>query len=343
MKKTDLYTKEGWINTRLPMNDKASIVFMLGGRGIGKTYGILRDIIESKQEFIYMRRQKGQIDECKVPLLNPFRRLNADMGWNIVCDSVTANTAAFYNADSDGKAQGEPLGLAVSLSTFANLRGISSDAPICVYDEFIPEARERPIKDEQGAILNFYETINRNKELLGEKPLKLLLLSNSNNLSSPILEAFGVTQELDNMIRKKQYYKSLYDGDIAIYRYIDSPISERKKETLLYRVSQNEDFTTMAINNNFSAANYEGVAAEDIKQYRPLVSIGNVTVYKHKSQGLYYVVSGIKAAEQYTLLPNSRKAYLQKYLYLYDRMINGRLTFASAPAKIAFERVYRNG
>ena len=36
-----------------------------------------------------------------------------------------------------------------------------------IFAEFIPEAHERLIKNEAAALFNFYETINRNRELDG--------------------------------------------------------------------------------------------------------------------------------------------------------------------------------
>lgn len=340
MQKSELYTKEGWINTDLPMHDKASFVLMIGGRGIGKTFGILRSIIDSGEEFIYMRRTQEQIDAIKIPELSPFKDINIAYGYNIVVDAIGKKVAGFYNSNDEGKATGATLGLAVALSTFSTIRGISSQAKYLIFDEFIPERHERPIKEEGTAFLNAIETINRNRELQDKPPIKVLLLSNSNDLTSPILTALGCTNTLDNMIRKRKFYTSMYDGALAIYRYIDSPISDKKRSTVLYRIAHNEDFSNMALANEFSAANYEHVKNEEINQYMPLVTIGDITIYKHKSLYKYYIVPGQKAIEKYTLLPLSVKQFKANYGYLWDCMIHGKINYATAPTKISFERLW---
>ena len=343
MKQESLYTPEGWINSALPMRDKAPFVIMIGGRGRGKTFAVLRDIIESGEDFVYMRRTEKQIELAKTPDLNPFRAVNLVCGTDIVSGSISKSIAGFYHADEEGKATGEALGIGVALSTIATIRGISSQARYMCYDEFIPERHERAIKEEGTAFLNAYETLNRNNELLGKPPLKCFLLSNSNTLESPVLEALGCMETIDTMIRKCQYYRTMYDGQLAIYRYIDSPISAKKKNTVLYKVAHNADFENMALSNEFSAANYENVRIEQIEQYQPLVSIGEVTVYQHKARPQYYVVKGIKSPTRYTTLPTSKKQFKNVYWYLFDALIDGRVSYASAPVKIAFERIFEHG
>jgi hypothetical protein len=96
----------------------------------------------------------------------------------------------------------------------------------------------------------------------------------------------------------------------------------------------------MALSNEFSASNYENVQPRNLKEYRPLVSIGNVTVYESKGDLDYYVVGGVKAEKVYTLLPNSQKAFIRKYWYLKEAMLTQRVFYATAPVKIDFEKVW---
>ena len=240
------------------------------------------------------------------------------------------------------KPAGEVVGIAVALSTVSNIRGMSTeDFDVVVFDEFIPERHERPIRAEDTAFLNCLETFNRNREVQNKPPLKVILLSNSNDLDSPILDAIGALRPLDEMIRKRQSYRQIHNGAVSIYRYIDSPISDRKRNTVLYRISNNDDFSSMALSNEFSKANYENVERRDLKQYRPLVSIGGMTVYEHKSERQYYVVDGVKCEVSYTLYPNSIKAFMRKYWYIKEAMLLEKIKYTSAPVKIAFEKIWK--
>lgn len=337
-----LYTSDGWINADTVLDDPATFCVCVGGRGIGKTFGILSDVLKRGLKFIYLRRTQSQIDTIKLRELNPFRAVNEITGSDIVSGPLGKYMGGFWHSVDDGTATGEVVGIAVALSTVSNIRGMSTeDYDIVVFDEFIPESHERPIKHEDTAFLNCMETFNRNRELQQRRPLKTVLLSNSNDIDSPILQSIGALRPLDEMIRKRESYRSLYDGAVSIYRYIDSPISKRKSGTVLYRVSQSEDFSGMALDNEFSRANYENVCRQDLRQYIPLVSIGNVTVYEHKSDRQYYVVDGVKSDNHFTMYPNSLSAFMHKYWYLKDAILTLRVYYSSAPVKIAFEKIWR--
>ena len=341
MNKYKFYLPSGWINADTIFDDPATFCICVGGRGIGKTFGVLDGILKRGMRFIYLRRTQSQIDTIKLAELNPFKAVNDALGYDIVSAPLGKYMGGFYHSDEDGKPVGPVLGIAVALSTVSNVRGLSAeDYEIVVFDEFIPEQHERPIKAEDTCFLNCLETFNRNRELQGRKPMKVILLSNSNNLDSPILSAIGALKPLDEMIRKRKMFRSLYNGDVSIYRYLDSPVSDRKRDTVLYRVSHAEDFVGMALNNEFSAANYENVKSCDLKQYRPLVSIGGITVYEHKSDSIYYIVEGTKCETCYTLYPNSIAAFMRKYWYLKDALNSMRIRYASAPVKLQFEKIF---
>lgn len=341
MTDTRFYLPDGWINADAVLDDPATFCVCVGGRGIGKTFGILKAVLERGMKFIYLRRTQAQIDTIKLRELNPFKAVNDVTGSDIVSGALGKYMGGFWHSDGEGKPNGPVVGIAVALSTVSNIRGMSAeDYDIVVFDEFIPEHHERPIRAEDTAFLNCMETFNRNREFQGRPPLKVVLLSNSNDLDSPILSAIGALRPLDEMIRRRKSYMTLAGGAVAIYRYLDSPVTARKKSTVLYRVSASEDFSGMALDNEFSHANYENVEHLDLRQFRPLVSIGGLTVYQHKSDSLYYVVEGVKAETVFTTYPNSRKAFLRQYWYLKEAALQQRIRYSTAPVKIDFEKLW---
>lgn len=341
MNKPEFYTQDGWINAAAVMDNPAVFIVCVGGRGIGKTFGILKEVLNRNMKFIYLRRTQSQIDTIKLKELNPFKAVNDICGTDIISGSLGKYMGGFWHSDAEGKAVGPVVGLAVALSTVSNIRGMSTeDYDIVIFDEFIPERHERPIKEEETAFLNCMETFNRNREMQGRAPLKVVMLSNSNDLDSPILNAIGALRPLDEMIRKRQEYRELFSGDVAIFRYLDSPITAKKKNTVLYRVSQNDDFSNMALSNEFSRANYENVQRCDLKQFEPLVSIGQMTVFRHKSDRLYYVIDGVKTDNYYTTFPNSKAAFIRKYWMIKEAMLAQKIKYANAPVKIAFEKIW---
>ena len=342
----DMYTDEGWIDAEKVINCKEPFAVAIGGRGIGKTYGILKTLYEKHIPFIYMRRTQTQLDAVTIQPLNPYNQICRDTGVNIISQKISKHTVGFYNAGVNEKgaavAEGDPFALGISLSTFSNIRSLSAENyEVLFFDEIIPERHERPIKEEGLAFANVLESIGRNRELQNKPPLKVILATNSNTINGKILEALGCIDIIDSMARKGQFFKSV-NGLIAIFRYIDSPISERKKNSALYQIVKNDDFQGMAINNAFSQSDYENVKVKPLAEYNPLCSYGNSTVYKHKSKREYYCTTGVKA-EHYDKLPLSTKAFQRKFFYLYGAILDKRVYYQTASVKIEIEGAFKNG
>ena len=52
----NLYTSDGWIDAAQIVESPCPFVLAIGGRGIGKTYGVLLELYRRGIPFIYMRR-----------------------------------------------------------------------------------------------------------------------------------------------------------------------------------------------------------------------------------------------------------------------------------------------
>ena len=345
MQKEKLYTNNGWIDASLLLDCPEPFVVALGGRGIGKSYSILQEMLHRDTRFIYMRRTQTQLDAITVPQLNPYNQIAADEGISIITQKLSKHTAGFYhgivNPQGETVPEGSPFAVGIALSTFSSIRSLSAEGyEVLFFDEIIPERHEHPIKEEGLAFANVLESLNRNRELQNRKPLKVILVSNSNTINSKILEVLGLLDIVDSMNRTNSYYKSV-NGLVAIFRYIDSPVSRKKKDSALYQVIQNRDFQGMAINNEFSASDYENVQSKPLGEYNPLCSYGDCTIYRHKSKLEYYVIKGVKAAEHFDKLPLSTKAFNRKYYYIYGAMMDKRVFYQSASVKLQIEEAFK--
>ena len=195
-----LYVKEGWVNWKYILDQDSAFTMVVGARGTGKTYGLMKELIERQQPFIYLRRLKTQIDNCGKVTGNPFKRLNMDGGYNILPYSVGGNIE-FRKDDKNG----ELVAVGVALSTVATIRGVDfSDYNYILFDEAVAMVGEKPIKNEFEAILNFYETVNRNREIIGEKPVQAILLGNANKLSNPYFTGWHFMKTSLKMLRGNQ-------------------------------------------------------------------------------------------------------------------------------------------
>lgn len=343
-----LYDSNGYIDMRkiIVLADDFPLSFIVGGRGTGKTYGALKTVVEDRIKFILMRRTQAQLDLVNKPDFCPFKAHNLADGWDISTGPLSKYNVGFYHSttDENGKLHciGEPLGYSIALSTVSNLRGFdASDVEILLYDEFIPERHDRPIKEEGKAFLNAYETINRNRELQGRKPLKAICMANANDLGNPIFMELGLIAQAEKMLRKHTEIWTDKKRGIALYILRDSPISMAKKDTVLYRASQGSNFADMAINNTFDDIQDMNIKTMPITEILPFVNVGEITVYKQKSGKGYYVSThGSGSPERFTASEKDLLRFLRKYGYLWDAYMRNLILFENSTAEVLFNKYF---
>lgn len=257
-----------------------------GGRGTGKTYGFLEDVrYTDPRRFLLLRRTQTQIDLLSKPAFNPFKPIDAAHGSETLC-KMDHKVGIFYNAvieDRKPVPAGPPAGYAVALSTIHNVRGIDlSDVDIVIYDEYIPEPHERPIKDEYLAFLNAMETIGRNRELQGRPPLQFIGLSNANSLGNPYFLGMRVIRVVDRMLSTGRQIWTDPDRGLMLVNITASPISQAKAETSLYKLAGQGEYAEMSLGNEFSQDVCSRQGTIPLAELRPLVTVGELTLYKHK-------------------------------------------------------------
>lgn len=316
--------------------------FFVGGRGIGKTYSALSGVLDRKAGFILMRRT--DVEREMAELFNPFSQINADKGLHVVSEGLAKNSSAFYHAaqgdDGEWRGEGEPIGYLLALSTLSGMRGLGfkvEDVRYIIFDEFIPEKHKKEIKEEAEAFFNAYETINRNRELLGEDPISCFFLSNSNRLDAPIFKALGLVRVLERMrAQGKNTYKDPKRG-IAVYDLKPSAeFLKRKKASAIARLTEGTDFAAMAFGNEFSGDDFSAVAPKRLEGYTPYASVGKCRIWQRKGlREFYCTYSDGSFAYRYNadndadrMLGRSRHALAMKKAYA-----EGRISFESYDLK----------
>lgn len=341
-----IYDDNGYVNIPEILKHDAVFIFIYGGRGTGKTYGALKEMKEGNHKFIYMRRLQAQTDIVKKDNMQPYKTLNDDMHWTIKPFPVNKYISAFYDSEINEEGKEIPVGsqrgLLTSLSTFSNLRGVDgSEIDTIILDEFIPELNERPIKGEADAIFNAYETINRNRELNKKQPVKLLCLANSNRIDNPIFMELNLVRKAEKI--RKDGKEFLYDAKrkmllIDLYK---SKISEEKSDTALYQLTKGTEFYNMAIKNAFINEERGRIETKPIKEYKPVVSIGEITVYKHKSKKEFYVTTFRSGSpDTYTAGEKDRARFKKKYFYLWAAYMKRMIVFEEYMSEILFDKYF---
>ena len=344
------YTKEGYLDfEQLLKADNSTYKFIVGGRGIGKTFGILKYMIEHKIKFIFMRRTQTQVDMIKSDELNPFKALYSVLGkdWLFNVENINKNISAVYKTvyvpeDNIYKSTGSPLAYIMALSTVSNIRGFdASDVDYLVYDEFIGEKHEKAIAGEGTAFLNAIETIARNRELQGRQPMKVISMSNSTNLANPIFIQLKIITACEKLMKQGKDRLVLKDRDLSIYFLHNSPISKQKANTSLYKLSgKDSDFTKMSLDNQFNREYFGQVKHRKLSEFKALVVVGEIVIYRHKSRMEWYVTDHLSGHpdETYESSEIELKRFRHDYYYLKLAYLNRHVFFESYIQQVLFEQ-----
>lgn len=346
MKKNKLYLDSGYLNMDYIMGLPTPYIMVVGGRGTGKTYGALKYVLEHRITFMLMRRTQTAIDLVNKPEFSPIKPVCEDMGLSIKPFPISKGSSAFYDVDEEGKYTGGlPYGYTCALSTISNMRGFSAeDCKICIYDEFIPEKHERPLKNEAAAFYNAYETINRNRELKGDLPLKMLCLANANDIANPLFMDMGLVSRAQKMLDTKSEMWQDTERGITLVMLQHSPISIQKANTALYRLTKDKLYSAMALNNDFRQE-YSQIKPQNIIEYKPVCVMGELEIYKHKSKEKYYVTthrSGscpvYESTERGIQMFNAHFAWFRLAYYYTDIVV-----FESPICEILLDKYFKEG
>ena len=342
------YNEEGYFEVENVLRTKLPFIFVVGGRGVGKTFSALKYVIEHNIKFVFLRRTQSQVDLISKQEFSPFTPVANYLGINIVSVPLSKYNTGFYKAETDDEGRLSPvgpcLGYSMALSTISNLRGFSAeDVTLMIFDEFIPERHERPIKAEASALFNAYETLNRNREIQGRDPIQLLCLSNSNEAGNPIFTELKLISKVETMKKRGQIYSLDYKRGIGIFMLDDSQISKKKKETVLYKATSGSEFEQMALFNEFSELKTDCIKPMPIKEYNPICCVGEITFYKHKSNGTYYCTTmKVGSPDEYGADETDRKRWFRKYSYLWTAYMKNKIWFEDAASEIIFNKYVGN-
>lgn len=308
---------------KIPDNDKLRpFNFIIGGYGIGKTYSALdRAVLSFPGAFLYLRNTREQLQESCGTFGNPFKKWATDHDRNIMMKMEKSHAVITEETKDDRLI----LGYGANLSTFENLRGVSlENCAFGVFDEFI-ENRAFTF-DQFKSFVRMYETVNRNREILGNDPFKVVLLSNAQRLGNPILRGFNLIPIIENMQKSGQRSAVTNNGTVRIDLPF-SEVSDAKKETALYKATEGALFQQEALNNNFINDSFTGVKKVNINEYAPMVCIDGIYIYKHKSEVLYYACS---------IPANIRKYSSKDNFLIFYKLFGFQLKIAIGSEKIFF-------
>lgn len=337
-----LYDENGWLDwdsiINHALNTGKRLIFCIGGRGIGKTYGCLDYVYDNDIPFMFLRTESKEIEFLFNDDMNPFNDLNDIKHIDVHAKRINEYYGAFYEhcEDNDNDKQ---LGLMAALSTIGKTRGFGGarKIKIVIYDEFIAEAHVKRMKAQGLAVCNAYETINRNRELQGEPPLLMILLSNANTLDNDVLTELDVLPLHDKL--KNQYAEN---DKIMLIEPNESPISYKKSLTGLYGISKR--FDNMSIKNKFVGAYNGNIRSMSLKNAQLWLVYDDLCFWKF-SDNNYIYVNSYKPNNQKPLFVFDdsnfeKKRFKKEYFALWRAYLSGLIRFETSKHEAIFNRIW---
>ena len=338
----DLYDKNGYLNFAFLKANEQPFNIVIGGRGIGKTYGALLDAYQhSDQGTLLIRTTQTQADFINSDENTPFKSPLDDADQLYCTRKLNKYMGGVYTAELDGEIV-KPIKLiarTAALSTFHNLRGFDgSGISKLIYDEFNEEDKRTSRKGTASAFFNMYESINRNRELKNQRPLIAYLFGNSNDIFNDILIEFQLIGKICDMLRSKQEISIMKDRGIALYVLQASPISRKKKNTALYKATASgSDFQSMALDNMFKGIDYTNVKKLPLNQLKPIAQCGEIILYKEKNKQRDYIsLHRSGTPQEYT-----QAEFISKYDRLaFETAFERGILFETPEAKVLLKRMF---
>lgn len=324
------YGFEWWdVNRTLSYNKLLN--FVVGGRGIGKTYGTKKFLInrymKTGERFIYIRRYQADLEKALPTFFS-----------GVVDDypdyEFTVGKQGYILAN------GIEMGYAFPLSLSRKLKGTMFDNyKWLMFDEFLEEDESRSgyLKNEVGVFRNLYETVFRMTDG------RCLFLANAVKFFNPYFNAYKL--ELPYNGRYKVY------DDILVELIRDSVYASVKGRTRMGRLDSLTGYAQYAYQSDFKDLNHEFIRPKpnDLVYLQTCILFGErYGLYRQPATGLWWfsVDSQITPStfafdaddhtegSATTLVSNIRKS--RHFSTALEAYKNGMLFFDKKRAKNAF-------
>lgn len=213
--------------------------FIVGSRGVGKTYGFkkwaIEDFIKNGNQFVYVRRYEKEAKKARKTFFDDIRDQFPEH------ELKTKKSGDFY-------IDGELAGYCIILSTAKIEKSTAFPFvnKIC-FDEFLIEKGSyRYLQDDVGAFLNLYETIARPGS--GHQDVSVFFMANAITWTNPYFLYFKIRKPKKIDKNGKLIWKK---DDILMELTDGNGFVEQKKNTRFGRIIDGTPYGDYSIENKF--------------------------------------------------------------------------------------------
>lgn len=246
--------------------------FIVGGRGIGKTYGkkkkVIRDAVNKGYEFIYVRRYKTELAEARKTFIADihvefpeweFKVHDSMLLFAPVLDEASFADPADYKRELKAR-EWQIAGYFIALSTAQNIKStVYPKVRTIIFDEFIIEKGAiHYLPNEDIIFNNFYSTVDRYKD-----KTKVYFLANSVSIQNPYFLAYNIRPDEEREFVTRDFGKA---KNFIVCHFVDSEeFNKSVYETNFGQFIKGTEYADYAVGNTF-ADNHESLI--QVKGYR---------------------------------------------------------------------------
>lgn len=234
--------KEIWYN-RAPLCSRNALWnFCLGARGVGKTFNFKDWAIHKREQTVWVRRTKEDVEEMTanncLKFLSDLRAEGRLDDIEKIDDEGVSNIKVI---DGSLCIDGIPKIFFVPLSTSRRKKSNNyKDVDIMVFDEFLERNPTDYLKKEMDIFMELYETVNRLR--LDRREVRVFFLANAISFVNPYFSYF-------NILPFEERFKMFNDNLICVENYRNEEFVELKNKTKFGRLIKGTEYASYAIEN----------------------------------------------------------------------------------------------
>ena len=246
----------------------ALISFVIGERGVGKTYGAIKfainDFLKNGHQFVYVRRYATELETSAPKFFDAIIENNEFEDHEFKVKTSKKLTRFFI----DGKECGYALPLSTAMilksTSFAKVKNI-------IFDEFIiATGTYHYLKNEVHHFLDLIETIARLRDV------RVFCLANALTITNPYFNYFNLTLPYNSD------FKVFKDGLIVVNYVKNEKYREAKKRSRFGQLIAGTDYGKYAIDNKFLLDD-----KHFIQKRPPYATMFSTIIINHKSFGVW--------------------------------------------------------
>jgi len=333
-----------WYNWDKISSFNGTYNFLVGMRGVGKTYGwqkkVIRAAIRKGEQFMYVRRYK---DELKISKETFFDAVGVEFpDWDFRVYGPIAQMAP-AKTRHDKKRPWKTIGHFQALSTIQSIKSVAFPLVTNIgFDEFILEkGMTHYLPNEARALNQLYSTVARTRE-----NVKVFLMANAVSITNPYFLEYDIKLSEDTEFIVKA------DGFIVVHFIKSKEFSAEMYETKFGKFIAGTEYGDFAVGNEFSdnhsnLLNIKGASAR--YTYTLETGHGKFSVWIDWLTGKYYIQEKLPGQQMvFTLL--TEKMDEGKILLTYsDKLMqtlrtafrNGNTYFDTAKSRNAFIEIFK--